>query len=179
MLLILIGLRGSGKTTLAPVLAGRLGYTSIDLDDATLRVLGETSVAEAWQRHGESGFRSAEAMALHEALSKDNLVIACGGGTPTAPGATAMLTSAQEAGKAAIVYLRGTVETLQARLRAAGSADRPGLTGADPIAEVPVLFMKRDPLYMSIAGCTIAIDGQTVEQTLEDIRWMLESDDNV
>lgn len=177
MLLVLIGLRGSGKTTLAPILASKLGYTSLDLDDATLRVLGEKSVTDAWQHHGEAGFRTAESAALRDALSKDNLVIACGGGTPTAPGATAMLTAAQDSGKAAIVYLRGTIETLQDRLRKSGIADRPGLTAADPIAEVPLLFMKRDPLYMSIASCTVAIDGQTVDETVENIGWMLDASD--
>jgi shikimate kinase len=175
MLLVLIGLRGSGKTTLAPILAGKLGYQWLDLDAATLAVLGETSVVDAWKHHGENGFRAAEAVALRDALNKTNYVIACGGGTPTAPGATAMLTAAEETGKAAIVYLRGSIETLQQRLRDAGVADRPGLTGADPIAEVPMLFMKRDPLYMSIASCTVAIDGQTVEQTVENLGWMLDA----
>lgn len=178
MLLVLIGLRGSGKTTLAPILARKLGYTALDLDDATLRVLGEKSVTDAWHHHGEAGFRTAEAAALRDALSKDNLVIACGGGTPTAPGATALLSAAQESGKAAIVYLRGTIETLQDRLRKSGVADRPGLTAADPIGEVPLLFMKRDPLYMSIASCTVAIDGQTIDQTVENIGWMLDASDD-
>jgi hypothetical protein len=35
--------------------------------------------------------------------------------------------------------------------------------------------MKRDPLYMSIASCTVAIDGQTVEQTVENLGWMLDA----
>ena len=69
MMVILIGLRGSGKTTVGRALAARLGVSFCDLDDVTVRAMGASSVAEAWRAQGERGFREAEGRALAEALS--------------------------------------------------------------------------------------------------------------
>lgn len=155
--LVLIGLRGSGKSTLGRLAAQRLGRAFIDLDDRTAARLGHASVANAWAAAGEPAFRAAEVEALPEALRTSNLVLALGGGTPTAPGAEALLRDAQSRGEIVIVYLRCTPAELRARLLAAGGpgANRPSLTGRDPLDEIEEVYARRDGLYRGLAGRVI------------------------
>src|SRR5690349_2822005 len=105
MIVLLIGLRGSGKTTIGRTLAERLSLSFADLDDLTVKALGATTVSEAWRTHGEAAFRRAEATALKIRITTDSQVLALGGGTPTAPGAGDVIRAAQKQG-ARVVYLR-------------------------------------------------------------------------
>lgn len=176
--LLLIGLRGSGKSTLGRALALRQSRGFIDLDDVTPGVAGCASVAELWRQRGEAGFREAELRALTQTLaSRRGDVIALGGGAPTAPGAADLLRREVAAGRARIVYLRCSAEELAARLRALSGgpgADRPSLTGADPIDEIPAVLAQRDDLYRSLATRTLESAHSLAEAlaALEDwTRW--------
>lgn len=152
MHVLLIGLRCSGKTTVGPLLAQRLGRLFVDLDDRTAAAAGCGRAGEALRSLGEPGFRAAEVRALREVLEAGvPMVVALGGGTPTAPGAAAMLMDAQARRAAVVVYLRASPEVLTERMRAGGHASRPSLTGAGAVDEVAVLFQRRDPLYMRLA----------------------------
>lgn len=159
--LILIGLRGSGKSTLARELAARLSGAWVDLDDVTPRELACATVADAWSTRGEPAFRAAEVAALAKVLAGDALVIALGGGTPTAPGAAELLRAEQHAGRARVVYLRASPTTLRVRLRDAMGANRPSLTGGDPLAEIEDVFARRDGPYRRIADRVIEVDGMS------------------
>lgn len=161
--LILMGMRGAGKTTLGRAAALRLGCAFIDLDELTLRAMGAASVREAWERSGESGFREGEARALRDALARPAGVIAMGGGTPMAPGAAELLKAAAERG-AAICYLRLPASALRARLRAAAPGDRPSLTGADPVAEIDAVLAAREAAYRGMATDVIEADGRSVDE---------------
>ncbi|MDX2114317.1 MAG: shikimate kinase [Planctomycetota bacterium] len=163
--LILIGLRASGKSTLARALAAAQQLPCADLDHLTAAELGHDSVRAAWAAVGEPAFRIAETRALARALeTPGDLVLALGGGTPTAPGAAELLRAARDAGHAVIVYLRCTPDELRRRLAAAGPAalaDRPSLTGAAPLDEIESVFRARDSLYSSLASRTLeGIDSQ-------------------
>jgi shikimate kinase len=153
MKLILMGLRGSGKSTIGRRLAERHGLAFIDLDDQTPGVLGAASVAEAWSRHGEAAFRVAEVAALRAAIEEDPAILALGGGTPTAPGAAEILAGLRtpQGDRPRLVYLRAPAAVLAGRLAAGGVAGRPSLTGADPIGEIGAVLAARDPLYRRIA----------------------------
>jgi shikimate kinase len=166
---ILIGLRASGKSTLAPALASRLGIPSIDLDPLVAQVLGCGSVREAFESRGVDAFRAAEAKLLRELLeSLTASVVSLGGGTPTAPGAAELLEAAA-AGGAKVLYLRATPATLQARLSKTDLASRPSLTGAGTLEEVNHLFEQRDPLYRGLATDVIEVDALGLEELLRDV----------
>lgn len=169
MNLLLMGLRGSGKTTLAPLIAKQLSRPWLDLDIETLAELCASgkpaqTVTEAWQTYGEPAFRAAETKALVRVLKSDNQVIALGGGTPTAPGAADLLRAARSNGCTRIVYLRASAATLRDRLIATDTGTRPSLTGANPVDEIETVLAARDPLYQSLADRVIEIEAGSQQQ---------------
>lgn len=166
---LLIGLRGSGKTTLGRELAQRLHRPFIDLDDETKAQLHCATIAQAWEKFGESGFRQAESRALKRLLTKPGQVIALGGGTPTAPGAREAIERAQLTKSAYVIYLRAGAQTLRERLARCDLDDRPSLTGTDTIAEIDLILARRDSLYRTLADEVIDVDGVDVRTTLREL----------
>jgi len=161
MNMLLIGLRGAGKSTLGAAVADRLNQPFVELDQVTLTQLGASSVAEVWRTHGETVFRQAEVDALRQALRRDGQVIAAGGGAPTAPGAEKLIKNAQRDRRALVIYLRAEPAELRRRLqRDEKSEDRPSLTGADPIDEIERVFAQRDALYRDLANKTLPVDAR-------------------
>jgi len=156
--LVLIGLRGSGKTTVGRRLADLLDRPLVDLDQVTPGLLGCTSIGQAWSEHGEPAFRGAERDALASVLPLPGRVIALGGGTPTAPGAADLLRAAHRSGSIRTVYLRARPETLRARLAGQNQAHRPSLTGRGVLDEVQAVFEARDALYQALADDVINTD---------------------
>ena len=153
----LIGLRGSGKTTVGRRLASRLALPFIDLDTRTPGFAGEASVAEVFAKQGEAAFRRAETRALDAALREPASVLALGGGTPTAPGAAEALRRARDAGTVIIVYLRADGAALRSRLANASHEHRPSLTGKGTLDEIEHLLAARDPLYLSLATHVVEV----------------------
>ncbi len=165
---ILLGLRASGKTTLGPMLAERIGGAFVDLDDHTAMRLGTPSPAAAIREHGFEKFRVAEASALETALQMRRvkpIVLALGGGTPTFDASRALLTKARAAG-AALVYLHASPAVLRSRLQKTDVSKRPSITGAGVVDEVEAVYRERDALYREVAGVTVDAEG-TVAATLE------------
>lgn len=158
--LLLIGLRGSGKSTVAAHAARILGCTHADLDDRTSALLGCRAAGEAFRTHGEAAFRKAEREALATALSDTARVIALGGGTPTAPGARDLIDAARRAGDAVVVFLDPPVAAMAARLSADGG-DRPSLTGRGVVAEIEEVAAARRPLYKELADFVVEGDAST------------------
>jgi shikimate kinase len=156
--LVLIGLRGSGKSTLGRAVARATAMTFVDLDTLTPGVLGRADVREAFSRDGEAAFRDAEVAALRAVLKKDHQVVALGGGTPTARGAVDMLSRERTAGRAAIVYLRAEPETLRLRLAADDNTQRPSLTGAGVLDEIEAVMSRRDPMYLALADEVLNVE---------------------
>jgi shikimate kinase len=162
--LLLIGLRGAGKTVCGAAAATELGMPLVDLDERTASRLGAPSAAEAWRAHGEPGFRRAEADALAEVLAADGRLVACGGGTPTAPGALRLIKNERGAGRARVIYLRAPAAVLAERLRATGIEGRPSLTGAGTLEEVPAILAQRDPVFLDLADLVIQTESHSAAE---------------
>lgn len=166
---VLIGLRGSGKTTLGRLLAARRAVAFVDLDDRTVASAGHASVNAMFRAVGEGAFRLAERAALEASLAQDaaaGSVIALGGGTPTAPGAREMLEAARDAGRIRIVLLDAPPAVLGARL-AVAPGDRPLLMGADFAEEAALLAERRMPAYRALAQATVMTARPTADSLAE------------
>jgi shikimate kinase len=167
--LLLIGLRGSGKSTVGRLAAARLDRPLIDLDRETLNVLGLPTASEAFRRVGEPSFRAAEMMALEQVLDTTGQVIALGGGTPTALGAADRLQAERDAGRAWIAYLHAPPATLRSRLAGDDLANRPGLLGPDPVGEVDRVYALRDPIYRPLADVIIEVGESTPQEAADRV----------
>ena len=176
MNVVLIGLRGSGKTTVGRIVAQTLGHDFVDLDDLTPAALNEKSAADAWRKHGEQAFRAKEASALLRMLGERvRVVIAAGGGTPTAPGAPEMLRLERAARRTVVVYLSCRPETMRARLSQTDVTTRPSLTGADPLDEIEAVLGQRDALYRGLADHVVETDDMNAEQVARRISGLVGS----
>jgi shikimate kinase len=162
----LMGLRGSGKTTLGPMLAARVGGAFVDLDAITPAVLGVASAAEALRRFGTPAFREAERHALGDPRVLAAAVVGLGGGTPTHPPSEAELRRRASAGDR-LIYLRAAPATLRARLAATDLTARPSLTGAGVLNEIETLFAVRDPIYRSLSSAIVEVDDAAEAECVE------------
>ena len=171
--LVLIGLRGSGKTTAGRLAAQRLDIAFADLDALALRDMGCASVEQAWREQGERAFRAAEARCLARALThRRDDVLALGGGTPMIDTARHALQAAVVAGVVVgPVYLHAPPEVLAQRLLA-DPGDRPPLSDANlPDADLPDevrgVYEKRDGVYQALAQDVVEVAGLAAEEVVE------------
>lgn len=171
MRVILMGLRGSGKTTAGHELARRWGLPFVDLDEVTPGLLGCATAGEALRSKGETAFREAEARALRETLAAapSACVLSLGGGTPTAPGAAEMLRGEVASGRARVSYLHASPAALRDRLSAETVIERPSLTGGPVLDEIGEVYANRDGLYRSIASAVIEVEGKSISQVCDEV----------
>ena len=120
--IILIGYMGAGKTTIGKTLAKQLGVPFYDLD-WYIETRMRKKVKQIFDERGEEGFRIIEKNMLHEAAEFENIVLACGGGTPCFFDNMEYMV-----GQGDVVYLRGTPEVLFRHLKM-GKGVRPLLLG--------------------------------------------------
>lgn len=127
MRIFLIGMMGSGKTTLGRQLAARLGYTFVDLDEYLVQREGQ-SIAQIFERQGQEHFRRLERQALEEVVqAHEQAVISTGGGAPCF---FDNINYINQHGTS--IYLDVPVEQLVQRLLAQGLEERPLLAGKSP-----------------------------------------------
>jgi shikimate kinase len=170
--ILLIGLRGSGKSAVGRLLAEQLNRPFVDLDDRVLATFNEPTVAAVWSVHGEQAWRAAEARLLGELLDQSVGVIALGGGTPMIDAARCVLEAARASGTATIIYLRCDAAELQRRLTAV-TGDRPSLTGADPVQETPDVLQSREPVYRRLADHEYDVSTTAPDRVAEGLRELL------
>lgn len=143
----LIGMPGSGKSSVGRQLARRLNWAFADSDAEVERRIGCT-IRAYFEQHGEAAFREVEQNTLAGLLDRDRLVVATGGGAVLREANRQLLAS-----RAEVVYLRSTVEELMRRLRR--DTHRPLLQVNDPMRRLRELFEQRDPLYRECARFVI------------------------
>jgi len=137
--IVLVGMMGSGKSSIGRRLAARLGIPFADAD-AEIEEAAGMSIADIFEVHGESSFRSGEARVIARLLEHGPQVLATGGGAFMNP-----QTRANIHAKGISVWLKAEPDVLMRRLRR--RSDRPLLKTADPTATLTNLLAERDPIY--------------------------------
>ena len=162
---ILTGFRATGKTTVGKLLASRLHWTFIDMDELLVKRLG-ASIAEVVARHGWAFFRQAEAKLLQEMQTMRCTVLATGGGAIEHQREWQQLRNCGY-----VVWLDAGIATIRRRLMtdAVSAQQRPSLTGQAVQDEVGMLLERRMPLYRAGADFRLATDGEDPEALVNQI----------
>ncbi|WMJ71673.1 shikimate kinase [Cytophagaceae bacterium ABcell3] len=127
MLIFLIGLPGSGKTTLGKIIANKLNYVFLDTDDLICQQENR-SIDEIFDQKGEGYFRSQETAVLNKVVSEnEHAVVSTGGGLPCFNNNMEVINSA---GKS--IFLDVSAEEITRRLLAHNSQNRPMTRGKSP-----------------------------------------------
>lgn len=164
--MVLVGLPGSGKTTVGRQLARRLGLPFVDSDHALEQHLG-CSIREYFEREGEERFRDLESEVL-DTLSREHTgVLSTGGGSVLRPVNRERLHA-----RGQVFYLRAAPEEVFRRLR--HDRNRPLLQVADPQKRLRELFEKRDALYRETAHYVIESNRPNVSGLVNMIIAQLE-----
>ena len=163
--IVLVGLSGSGKSTVARRLAERLGWRAVDSDDLLEQQAGKP-IPRIFAEDGEAAFRALESAALADACREAQTVVATGGGVVTVEANWPVMRR-----DALVVHLGGSPETLLRRLeehaRQAGQsvAARPLLAGADPADALRAMIVRRAAAYAR-ADVALDTDGRASEVSL-------------
>ncbi len=165
MNLTLIGYRATGKTTLARLLAERLGWEWIDADVEIERRAGK-SIARIFAEDGEPAFRDLEAAVIADLCRRDRLVLAAGGGAPMR---SENRDSMRDAGK--VVWLQALPETIHRRMAgdATTAGRRPNLTSQGGLDEILNVLAQRESVYRDSAHVEVDTEGQTPDQLVDTI----------
>lgn len=164
--IVLIGLPGSGKTTVGRLVAEALHAGFIDVDAILVRREGKP-IGMMFAQQGEAAFRELERKEVETALANPPAVIAPGGGWAAQPGA---LEGAKERGFS--VYLQTHPEI--AAKRATPEGTRPGLMGEDPEARMRQLMKERDPFYLK-ADAQVQTDRLSPQQVASAVVTLAQS----
>lgn len=160
--LVLIGMMGSGKTTVGRIAAERLGRPFFDSDTVIEARTGRT-VRQIFADEGEDAFRTLETQVLAEALdSPEPAVIAAAGGVVLRAENRAALRQA----KARVIWLCADPVLLADRVRSGGH--RP-LLDADPEGTLRQMWVDREALYREVADAIVGVDGRSVYEVVEAV----------
>lgn len=162
----LIGLPGSGKSTVGRQLARRIALPFFDSDHVIEQRLG-CSIREFFEREGEERFRDLEASVIDEMTAGPTCVVSTGGGSVLRPENRQRLHQ-----RGSVVYLRSTPEEVFRRLR--HDRNRPLLQVADPQQRLRDLYAARDPLYRETAHFVIETGRPSVSMLVNMIVMQLE-----
>jgi shikimate kinase len=165
-LIALVGLPGSGKSTVGRQLARRLQLPFFDSDHVIEERLGY-SIREAFERDGEAYFRDLEEAVLNELSQIPSSVVSTGGGAVLRPATRQRLRD-----RGQVVYLNSSPDELFRRLR--HDVNRPLLQVADPLTRLRDLYTTRDPLYRETAHFVIETGRPSVATLVNMIIMQLE-----
>jgi len=165
MRIFLVGYMGCGKSTVAKKLASKLGLEIVDLDAEIVKTFGK-SIPEIFKDKGELGFRKLERAELRKWFSKNNFVMATGGGTPC------FYESVDEMNDSGVsVYLQMTPKALVDRL-AESKQKRPilkGLSKEKMLVKVTKQLEKREKFYQRATLNVNAINVD-IEAIIEELK---------
>jgi shikimate kinase len=157
---VLIGLPGSGKSTVGRLVAEAVRAPCQDIDAIVTRKEGRP-ISLIFAERGEAAFRELERREMEDALAGPPAVIIPGGGWAAQPGA---LASAR--GRALIVYLKTRPGT--ATTRAEPDGNRPMLSGEDPALRMQQLLREREPFYLE-ADAQVETDRKSAAKVADEV----------
>jgi shikimate kinase len=162
---ILTGFRGTGKTTVGKILATRLQWVFVDMDEQLTQRLG-ASIAEVVARHGWAFFRQEEARLLLELQAMRCTVLATGGGAIEHQQEWQQLRNCGY-----VVWLDADISTIRRRLMTdpVSAQQRPSLTGQAVQDEIGTLLERRMPLYRAGSDLRLATDDKEPEELANQI----------
>ena len=157
----LIGLMGSGKTTLGKILSKKLDKHFYDSDQVIEEKLG-VNVPMIFEYEGEVGFREREKDILKELVSKQNIVLATGGGIILSESNRDLL-----AKNGIVIYLESHQKDLILRMK--NDKTRPLLKNGNVELIIKKLCQEREPLYEEIADFQIATKNKRIHEVVNEI----------
>lgn len=162
MNVVLIGYRGTGKSVVGEILAGRLDMPCISMDARIIEKAG-LSVPDIVARYGWPGFRDMETAVARELAAQDNIIIDCGGGVIERRENIGAL---KENGT--LIWLKASVDVIVSRIYT--DTQRPSLTeGKSFTGEVADVLSRRTPLYQAAAHHEIDTDALTPDDIADTI----------
>lgn len=167
-MIALVGLPGSGKTTVGRQLARRLQLPFVDSDQRIEEHLG-CSIRDYFDREGEAAFRDVEQAVIDGLTRGDACVLSTGGGAVIRPDNRRHLHE-----RARVFYLRSAPEDVFRRVR--HDRNRPLLLVDDPLQRLRDLYATRDPLYRETAHFVIETGRPSVATLVNMIAMQLELD---
>ncbi|HEX5543910.1 MAG TPA: shikimate kinase [Nitrospira sp.] len=166
MNIVLIGYRGTGKSSVATVLENRLGWERVSTD-AEIVARAKQSIPEIVQAFGWEYFRDLESEICREVGSKDRLIIDTGGGAILRPQNVEALKV-----NGRLFWLTAEIPTIETRI--GGGTQRPSLTGSKSfIEEIADVLEERRPKYRAAADHVIPTDQQSVTHVADTIRMLM------
>jgi shikimate kinase len=160
MNIVLIGLRGSGKTAVGRILAQKMGRELIEMDELIALKAGLT-IPEIVAKHGWEKFREIEEDVTSQVAKLDNIINASGGGVVTREGNIAKLKK-----KGVLVWLQASVDTLVNRT-GEDSRRPPLVKGRSQREDMEIALKERKPLYQQAADLAINTENKTPEEVAE------------
>jgi len=161
MNLVLIGYRGTGKSTVGAIVAKRLKMPLVNLDDRIAAKAG-MGIPEIVEKHGWDHFRDLESEVVAEVVRGDGQVLDCGGGVILREKNVALL---KKAGK--VFWCKASIKSIVSRIK--DGAERPSLTGKSFTDEVADVLREREPKYRAAADHVVDTDSKSPEQVAEEI----------
>jgi shikimate kinase len=159
---VLIGYRGTGKSSVAEAVAASLGFDTVHLDDEVVRRTGQPIPALV-EAQGWEAFFDAESEVAALAGGRDKVVIDTGGGVIRRAANMAHLKR-----NGVVFWLVATPETIRARI--GGDTNRPSLTGTKSfLEEVEDVLRQREPVYREYADYVVETEGRAVQDIAKDI----------
>ena len=167
MNLVLIGYRGTGKTTIGKIMAKRLGMEIVSTDELIVQHAGKKSIPEIVESSGWDAFRDIESAVIREVAAGDNLIIDAGGGVIIRP------QNVEQLRKTGVIFwLTAQIHAIAERIR--GDTERPSLTGDKSfIEEIEEVLKQREPLYRAAAHHVIDTEKGSPNKTADEImkKW--------
>ena len=165
MNVVLIGFRGSGKSTVGRCLAQRLGWSFVDTD-ALIEQRASKTIREIYAEQAEAGFRRLESEVVAEIARLERHIIGTGGGVILS---SANVDALRQHGK--LIYLAAPVEVLWERITqdAHRLATRPTIDPKTGLQSFQQALAQREPLYRQVADCVIETAEQSVDGIVETV----------